>query len=270
VIEKAIVTLTFDDALDSQLDEALPRLDAAGLRATFFVNVNAPSLGRRAHEWRRVGETGHELGNHSLLHPGRAHKPWTVPGCRLEDYTLERMRVELQTANRVLQALDGRDRRTFAFPSSDPMVGRAGLVRWAQRRLGLERTRVGAWVKRRRFDPGSRRRDYTPVIRELFPAARCGSTGHPLPPSALADRHRVPALVGDDRAEAQLLGLVDEAIERTAWAVFVFHGVGGGRDRFCAAETFGALVRRLAEDDRISVMTFLDAADSIWPEAPAS
>jgi len=269
-MEQAVVTLTFDDALDSQLDEALPRLDAAGLRATFFVNVNAPSLGLRAEDWRRVAAAGHELGNHSLLHPGRAHKPWTVPGCRLEDYTLERMRLELEVANNVLRALDGKERRTFAFPSSDPTVGRGGLVRWGLRRLGLDRTRVGAWVKKSGCDPGARKRDYTSVVRDLFPAARCGSTGHPLPSSAIADRHRVPALVGDGRAEAQLLGLVEEAVERKAWAVFVFHGVGGGHDLFCDAGTFDALVRRLAEDDRISVMTFLDAVDRIWPEAPAS
>lgn len=34
---KAAVVLTYDDALESQLDHAVPALDAAGFKATFFL-----------------------------------------------------------------------------------------------------------------------------------------------------------------------------------------------------------------------------------------
>ena len=262
---KALVTLTFDDALDSHLDEALPRLDRAGLRGTFFVNVNAASVGRRADPWRAAAARGHELGNHSLLHAGLARKPWAQPGCTLEDYTLERMRTELAVANNVLRALDGRDRRSFAFPCSEPTLGRPGAVRRALRALKLDRTRVAAWAKAWHFDPGSTRTDYTPVVRELFAAARCGSTPEPLPAAALPDRYRVPALVGDGRSEEELLHLVDEAIRREAWAVFVFHAVGEAHPRGCSVSAFEALVERLAADERVAVRAFLEAADRLWP-----
>ncbi len=56
---KAAVVLTYDDALPSQLDHAVPALDAAGLKGTFFLaNVRAQDVAR----WRAVARDGHELG----------------------------------------------------------------------------------------------------------------------------------------------------------------------------------------------------------------
>src|SRR4051794_24883965 len=63
----AAIVLTYDDALHSQLDIAVPQLDRAHLEATFFLDgdVTPADMVR----WRRVSRAGHELGNHSLFHP---------------------------------------------------------------------------------------------------------------------------------------------------------------------------------------------------------
>jgi hypothetical protein len=58
---------------------------------------------------------------------------------------------------------------------------------------------------------------------------------------------------------------VDTAVERGAWAVFVFHGIGGGHHLSCSVEAFEKLLSRLAGDDRVIVKTFLAAAKDIWP-----
>jgi peptidoglycan/xylan/chitin deacetylase (PgdA/CDA1 family) len=66
---KGAVCLTYDDALDSHLDSAVPDLEAASLSGTFYVTGNSDSVRRRLDEWRDLARRGHELGNHSLFHP---------------------------------------------------------------------------------------------------------------------------------------------------------------------------------------------------------
>ena len=65
--KSAAIVLTYDDALASQLDVAVPQLDAARLKGTFFLSgrLTATAMNR----WRRAQRRGHELGNHSVNHP---------------------------------------------------------------------------------------------------------------------------------------------------------------------------------------------------------
>ena len=44
---KAAVSLAYDDALDSQLDNALPALDRHGLKASFYLTLAADTLRTR-------------------------------------------------------------------------------------------------------------------------------------------------------------------------------------------------------------------------------
>lgn len=51
--EKAIICLTYDDGLDTQLSIAIPQLDSMGLKATFFLNSilgssQSPKIGQRS------------------------------------------------------------------------------------------------------------------------------------------------------------------------------------------------------------------------------
>ena len=66
----AAIVLTYDDALHSQLDVAVPQLAKARIRATFFLDgdITPDDMLR----WRAVARAGHELGNHSTK-IGRAH-----------------------------------------------------------------------------------------------------------------------------------------------------------------------------------------------------
>jgi hypothetical protein len=66
---KAAICLTYDDALDGHLDYAIPQLDSAGFKGTFYCTGNSPSLYSRMGEWRMAAKNGHELGNHTLFHP---------------------------------------------------------------------------------------------------------------------------------------------------------------------------------------------------------
>lgn len=65
--KKAALVLTYDDALRSQLDIAIPQLHAAGFKGTFFLDGDITPA--EILRWRKAQSTGHELGNHSVFHP---------------------------------------------------------------------------------------------------------------------------------------------------------------------------------------------------------
>lgn len=190
------VVLTYDDALDVDLDHVLPALDSAGLRATFYLFAASPAVPRRLAEWRAAAGRGHELGNHSLFHscdgglPGRS---FVTPENDLRNYTLGRATQEIRVANTLLQAIDNQSRRTFAYPCGDLRVGDSLLY---------------------------------PRLRRDFVAARGVQPG--LPTLRQVPLDNVPAYPINGETGAQLIALVQQAQQKHALLVFLFHGVGGG------------------------------------------
>src|SRR6185436_18883848 len=67
--KKCAVVLTYDDAIDQHLDNAIPVLDSLGLKATFYVTAFSSSMQKRLNDWKKLATGGHELGNHTLYHP---------------------------------------------------------------------------------------------------------------------------------------------------------------------------------------------------------
>ena len=65
---RAAINLTYDDAINSQLDHALPALNKYGLKGTFNLVLSSEATAKRLDEWRRAAEQGHELANHTLFH----------------------------------------------------------------------------------------------------------------------------------------------------------------------------------------------------------
>ena len=92
--KKAAVVITYDDAINQHLDNAIPVLDSLGLKATFYV----------------IATTGHELGNHTLYHPcvGGKGREWVRPEYDLRNYTVQRMLDETRMTNLFLRAMDGK------------------------------------------------------------------------------------------------------------------------------------------------------------------
>lgn len=123
---RAAVSLAYDDALDSQLDHALPALERYGVKATFYLALANPAVRGRMAEWRAAAQRGHELGNHTLFHqcagegPGRA---WVEPHRNLQTTSVAQMLDQVRLANTMLHAIDGRSERTFNAPCGDSMAG---------------------------------------------------------------------------------------------------------------------------------------------------
>jgi len=122
---KFAVSLSYDDAINSQLDNAIPQLDKYSIKASFYVLPNSPVMKARMDEWKAAAAGGHELGNHSVYHPCRASLPdreWVPEHHDLDKYSVDQMVEEVTTANTFLQALDGKTERTFTPPCFESLA----------------------------------------------------------------------------------------------------------------------------------------------------
>ncbi|QDE32371.1 polysaccharide deacetylase family protein [Shewanella polaris] len=120
------ISLSYDDALNSQLDHVIPELNKHHFKASFYVVANSPVLNVRMEEWRAVANAGHELGNHSVYHPcrgSRADRDWVEMHHDLDHYSVIQMIEELAVANILLKAIDGKTERTYTVPCGDLLVG---------------------------------------------------------------------------------------------------------------------------------------------------
>ncbi len=261
------VSLTFDDALDEHLDHALPALDAAGLSATFYVPLSASGWIDRQAEWRAAAAMGHELGNHTIFHPADARKSWVRPGNAIDHYSLDRMRLELEVANRHLHAVDGRTERTFAYPCSNSYVGHQGGVRRGLRHLRLDRTRLAGWVDRYALDLGATRESYEPVVAELFAAGRGGGLriNDPVPATSDFSRTMLPSVSVEGWSLTELQAHVARGLAAGTWVILQFHGVGGGHHQNLDMPTFRSFTDWLGTEHRERVITVLSGAKRLWP-----
>ncbi len=110
--KQCAVVLTYDDAIDVDLDNVLPALDSLKLKGTFYLIGSSPVINKRLAEWRLAAKHGHELGNHSMFHPCDGSLPgrsFITPDVDLSKYTVERVVKEIRINNTLLKAIDGKD-----------------------------------------------------------------------------------------------------------------------------------------------------------------
>ena len=137
--KKALIVLTYDDALASHLDVAIPQLDKANLKGTFF--MTSPAKEEHIARWREASKNGHELGNHTVYHPCLSTKFAMDPHYYSEKYSVANMIKEISTMNKMLTAIDGKMNHNFAYPCGETEAGgksyidslrQAGFVKYAR------------------------------------------------------------------------------------------------------------------------------------------
>src|SRR4051812_34734915 len=124
--KKCAVALTYDDAIDVDLDNAVPALDSVGFKATFYLSGFSGVLNNRLDEWRAIAKRGYELGNHTMYHPcvgKRLGRGFVTAEYDLDNYTIRRIQDEIRMTNTTLKAIDGKTKRTFAYPCGDTKIG---------------------------------------------------------------------------------------------------------------------------------------------------
>ena len=100
--QKMALSLTFDDGRASQVNVGTALLDKYGVKATLYVMPNA--IEKNVALWKKAAENGHEIGNHSSLHPCSGNFAWSRNRA-LEEYTLEKMQKELLESNEQLHQM---------------------------------------------------------------------------------------------------------------------------------------------------------------------
>lgn len=226
---KAAIVLTYDDALVSHLDNAVPALDEAGFKGTFFLsNVRQADVGR----WRRAAESGHELGNHTMFHACPAAVFPTDPRNTAEAYSVPTMLKEIELQNVLLHAIDGRERHGLATPCGSSLAGGEDYI---------DELREAGLV------------DY---VRAAGPADEVNA-GIPN-----GDVMHVPARGFPDTVTGpELIAYAEQARQGGGMAVFLFHGIGGDY-LITSNEAHRELIAWLAEHrDELWVATLADVVE---------
>jgi len=193
---KAAVVLTYDDALTSQLDHAVPVLDAAGFKGTFFLTGLKPEAVAR---WRALAAEGHELGNHTVLHACPASGSSGDISHTSNAYTTERMLKEIEQQNVFLTSLDGKPTHGFASPCGATLAGGHDYVE------ALRAAKLVTYVRGVYTSP----EDLRAEVGRMDPM-HTPSRGFP-----------------DGVTGAQLIDFAKEAEAGGGMAVYLFHGVAG-------------------------------------------
>tara|TARA_B100001057_G_scaffold281925_1_gene282269 strand:+ start:205 stop:1026 length:822 start_codon:yes stop_codon:yes gene_type:complete len=186
------ISLTWDDARDSQVLVGTPILDKYEVKATFYV---VPfSVERELESWKSAVLNGHEIGNHTLLHPCSESYSWSRENA-IEDYSLNRMRNELIKANVEIEKLLGVTPTEFAYPCGNTLLGRDKKIK-----------------------------SYVPVVRKLFSTGRAyddiSSNDLDLDPA------RLSCVIMDDRDFNSIKSQIEESRKQGKWLILGGHEIG--------------------------------------------
>lgn len=229
--KKCAVVVTYDDAIDQHLDNAIPVLDSLGLKATFYITAFSHSMQTRMNDWRKLAENGHELGNHTLFHPciGGKGREWVKPEYDMTHYTFQRMIDETRMTNVFLRALDGKTKRTFAFTCGDMKIGDSSFIN---------------------------------ALKDDFVAAR--AVRNQMHKMNEVDLYNTDCYVVNGETGAQLIEWVKEAMKTNSLLVILFHGVGGGNSLNVSLSAHREFLQFLKKNEKdIWVAPMIDVAEYI-------
>lgn len=230
--KKCAVVLTYDDAIDQHLDNALPVLEELGLKASFYLTAFSDACQHRLSEWRLAAQRGYELGNHTLFHPcagGTKGREWVAKERDLNDYTPARMINEIRMTNVFLEALDGKTKRTFAFTCGDTRVRDSFFMN---------------------------------AMHDDFIAARTVVPG--LQTIGEIDPYAIGCYTISGQSAEEMIAYVKKAMESNTLLVFLFHGVGGGNGLDVTVENHRALLEYLKKNEKdIWIAPMIDVAEFI-------
>jgi peptidoglycan/xylan/chitin deacetylase (PgdA/CDA1 family) len=235
-MEKGLVSLTFDDGLRCQFENALPILDQHGFPATFFLVANTAPIHvdwSDHPEWRKITwnendievckemvRKGHEIGSHSVWHL-RVNSPNLNP------------QFESAESRRLIQDWIGTPVTSFCYP----FYRTHQVLVEALKSAGYEQARGGGKP----------------------PLYGASASHYPIPDNGSLDRFNV-----DCRQISQNED-VGGWIRPRCWHVLTFHGIGGQQDGWdpISVPEFARQMAELAkykDSGEVEIVTFKDGA----------
>lgn len=225
------VVLTYDDGLNIDLTNVIPALDSVGLKGTFYISDYFNGLNAQIAGWKKAAAKGHELANHTVWHAcegGRAGREF-VKDYDLRFYTVKRMVDETRAMNNILKAIDGKDKRTFAYPCGDEKIHDTA---------------------------------YADYLKNDIVAAR-GVRPEMLTVDNV-NLYDIGCFMISGQSGDELIALVKQAMQKHALLVFLFHGVGGEHALNVSLPAHHQLLRFLKSVQKdVWVAPMLDVAEFI-------
>ena len=190
--KQVAVSLSFDDARESQVLIGTAILDRYKVKATFYVVPSA--VKRQLDGWKQAVAAGHEIGNHTLTHPCTGNFTWSKDNA-LENYDLAQMKGQLTECNRLVKELLGVECRAFAYPCGQKFVGR-----------------------------GTETKSYVPLVAELFETGRGWMDEAPNDRTHY-NKDQITCIESDGKSFESLVAIINEAKKTGAWVVFGGHEI---------------------------------------------
>lgn len=193
--KKMAISLTFDDARLTQIDKGIPILNKYNVKATFYVSMD--NMKQRLDGWKAAVKNGHDIGNHSLLHPCTVNYGWPSDA-QLETYTLQRMACELDSASLIIKKLLGVQPVSFAYPCGQTFVGK-----------------------------GTNLKSYIPLVATLFESGRIWLSEGPTDP-VHCDMAQVTGMELDGKSFDQVKAMIERAAKNGQWLILAGHEMNDG------------------------------------------
>jgi len=204
------LSLTFDDARLTQIDKGIPLLDIYGVKGTFY--ISPASMMQRIDGWKKAVKTGHDIGNHSILHPCTGNFTWARSKA-LEDYSQLSMKAELDSASNLIKEMLGVEPQSFAYPCGQKFIGK-----------------------------GVNTRSYIPVIATMFESGR-GWLDEAANDPSYCDMAQLTGMELDGKSFDQILKLIETAKASGHWLVLAGHEMNVDGVQTSRLETIEAICK---------------------------
>ena len=208
--KRAAISLSFDDARESQVIWGTDLLDQYGIKATFFVVPS--SVEKRLEGWKKAVANGHEIGNHSVNHPCSGNFFWSRNNA-LENYTIKKMGAELKECNKRLEELLKVKPEVFAYPCGQKFVG------------------MGVHTK-----------SYVPLVSKMFLLGR-GWRDEAANDPVYCNFFQLTGVEMDNKDFNEILPLLEEATKKGQWLLLAGHEMAESGEQ----TTRLTMLRQLAE-----------------------
>jgi peptidoglycan-N-acetylglucosamine deacetylase len=239
---QAIICLTYDDGLETQLTTVIPQLDSFGLKATFFLNsikgsASGDKIGQSPEAvlgWSNAARHGHELAGHTMFHACPMKLGWDS-SISSDTYTVDRIVQEIRLNNEMLSLLDTEKReRSFAYPCNNSMIGGVDYSSIIFKKRLVKYARAGG--------------DSTSVISNYYKL----------------DFMKVPSWhVWTGTTLDQMISFAEKAHQQNGMGVYQLHGVGGQVFQISSETHRSFLAYLKSHPNEYWVTTFSEAMDYI-------
>jgi beta-glucosidase len=207
---KMALSLTFDDARLSQIDKGIPLLDKYSVKATFYISPS--NLIKRPEGWKKAVTSGHEIGNHSLVHPCSGNFEF-ARNKALEDYSMQAMTSELDSASNFIRAILDIQPLSFAYPCGQTYIGN-----------------------------GVNTKSYIPLVASSFESGRGWLNEGPNDPM-FCNMSQLYGVELDGKSFEQVLELIEAAKVKGQWLVLAGHEMNSEGNQTSLLNTIEALCK---------------------------